>query len=213
MPIAPKQAPDGRPAVAADTEISAGQLADSRQRLAARLADLRQSRGWTLDQAADATGVSRASLSKLEKAQMSPTFDVLMKLGMGYDLSPAALLAGARGGHASGRRTVTRAGEGTPYDSPNYAHRLLAEELTHKAMLPFVSVVTARSLDDYEDWDRHDSEDFIYVLEGEMTLHTEHYQPERLKAGDSTYMDGRMGHAMVSESRKDAVILWVSAST
>ena len=193
-------------------ETASKLLAESRARLADRLAELRRARGWTLDQAAAATGVSRASLSKLEKGQMSPTFDVLMKLGMGFDLSPSALLAGARGGSASGRRSITRAGEGTPYASPNYAHRLLAAELNNKAMLPFVTVVTARSLDDYADWDRHESEDFLYVLKGRMVLHTEHYAPVRLGPGDSLYMDGRMGHAMVSLGKTDAVILWVSAT-
>lgn len=187
-------------------------VAESRRRLAERLAALRRERGWTLDQAAAKTGVSRASLSKLEKGQMSPTFDVLLKLGLGFGLSPAALFAGARGGPPSGRRSIARAGEGTPYASPNYVHRMLAVELSNKAMLPFLTVVRARSLDDYEDWDRHESEDFIYVLEGELTLYSEHYAPERLGPGDSIYMDGRMGHAMVSESEGDAVILRVSAT-
>ena len=73
-------------------------------------------------------------------------------------------------------------------------------------------MIKARSLDDFEDWDRHDSEDFLYVLKGRMVLHTEHYAPVRLGPGDSTYMDGRMGHAMVSLGKTDAVILWVSAT-
>lgn len=186
-------------------------LADSRQRLAERLAELRREKGWTLDRAAERTGVSRASLSKLEKAQMSPTFDVLVKLGLGYGLSPVALLGGSRSATAAGRRSITRAGEGPPHDTDNYAHRMLCTDLTHKAMLPFVTTVRARSLDDYEDWDRHQTEDFVYVLQGRMVLHTEHYEPERLSAGDSAYIDGRMGHAMVSEGKSDAVILWVSA--
>lgn len=187
-------------------------VSESRQRLAERLAALRRERGWTLDQTAARTGVSRAALSKLEKARMSPTYDALLKLALGFGLSPVALLAGAQGGAAAGRRVITRAGEGAPCESANYAYRMLADKLTHKAMLPFVTTVKARSLDDYEDWDRHDSEDLVYVLEGEVTLHTEHYAPERLGPGDSIYMDCRMGHAMVSESKKDAVILWVSAA-
>ena len=186
-------------------------LSDSRQRLAERLASLRQDKGWTLERAAERTGVSRASLSKLEKAQMSPTFDVLVKLGLGYGLSPVALLGGARSATAIGRRSITRSGEGPAHVTENYQHRMLCAELTHKAMLPFLTVVTARSLDDYEDWDRHETEDFIYVLQGRLVLHTEHYEPERLAAGDGIYMDGRMGHAMVSEGKTDAVILWVSA--
>lgn len=200
-----------KPNQSQDAATPADVVVDSRRRLAERLATLRRERGWTLDQAAERTGVSRASLSKLEKAQMSPTFDVLLKLGLGFGLSPVALLAGAGGG-AEGRRSITRAGKGTDYISPNYEHRVLAAELSHKAMLPFVTVVRARSLDEYEDWDRHESEDFLYVLEGELTMHTEHYAPERLGPGDSIYMDSRMGHAMVSESEDDAVVLWVSAT-
>ena len=201
-----------KPSQSSETATPADVVAESRRRLADRLAALRRERGWTLDQTADRTGVSRASLSKLEKAQMSPTFDVLLKLGLGFGLSPVALLGRVGAGGASGRRSITRAGEGTEYLAPNYEHRVLAAELSHKAMLPFVTVVRARSLDDYGDWDRHESEDLLYVLEGELTLHTEHYAPERLGPGDSIYMDSRMGHAMVSESEEDAVVLWVSAA-
>jgi quercetin dioxygenase-like cupin family protein len=72
-------------------------------------------------------------------------------------------------------------------------------------------VIKARSLDDFEDWDRHDSEDFIYVLEGAVTIYTELYEPIELQAGDSIYLDCRMGHACVTSSPQDAVMLWISA--
>ena len=62
-------------------------------RLARRLAQLRAERGLTLDQLASASGVSRAALSRLEKAEVSPTAEVLGKLCTAYGLTMSRLLA------------------------------------------------------------------------------------------------------------------------
>ncbi|MDQ0629751.1 transcriptional regulator with XRE-family HTH domain [Pantoea agglomerans] len=40
---------------------------NTEQRLAVRLAELRLQRGWSLDELAVATGISRASLSRIER--------------------------------------------------------------------------------------------------------------------------------------------------
>jgi uncharacterized cupin superfamily protein len=45
---------------------------------------------------------------------------------------------------------------------------------------------------------RHEGEEFLYVLEGELELHTECYAPLLLKAGESIYFDSRMGHGYVA---------------
>ena len=79
------------------------------------------------------------------------------------------------------------------------------------AFLPFRTVIKARSLEEFDDWDRHDSEDFIYVLDGAVTIYTEFYEPIELGVGDSIYLDCRMGHACVTSSPNDAVMLWISA--
>ena len=62
-------------------------------RLSRRLAQLRAERGLTLDQLASASGVSRAALSRLEKAEVSPTAEVLGKLCTAYGLTMSRLLA------------------------------------------------------------------------------------------------------------------------
>ena len=41
-------------------------------RIASRLKGLRQERGWSLDELAGRAGVSRATLSRLENAEVSP---------------------------------------------------------------------------------------------------------------------------------------------
>jgi uncharacterized cupin superfamily protein len=45
---------------------------------------------------------------------------------------------------------------------------------------------------------RHPGEEFVYVLEGILELHTEMYTPARLEAGDSVYFDSGMRHAYIA---------------
>ena len=61
-------------------------------RLARRLKELRAERGWSLDRLASQSGVSRATLSRLENQEVSPTAHVLGKLGAAYGLTLSQLL-------------------------------------------------------------------------------------------------------------------------
>lgn len=61
-------------------------------RLAQRLKALRQERGWSLDDLAKRSGVSRASLSRLENAEVSATAQVLGKLCSAYGLTLSRLM-------------------------------------------------------------------------------------------------------------------------
>jgi len=62
-------------------------------RLAQRLAALRTGRGWSLDELAQATGISRATLSRLERGETSPTASLLGKLCSAYGMTMSRLLA------------------------------------------------------------------------------------------------------------------------
>ncbi len=61
-------------------------------RLASRLRDLRQSRDWSLDQLAAESGLSRATLSRMEKAEVSPTAESLGRLCAAYGLPLSRLM-------------------------------------------------------------------------------------------------------------------------
>ncbi|KAG0771770.1 hypothetical protein G6F22_016208 [Rhizopus arrhizus] len=178
--------------------------------LAQRLRALRQARAWTLKQAAAATGVAASTLSKIENSLLSPTYDNLIKIAAGLDLDVAELFTASDAHMGTGRRSLSRQGEGRQYETPYYDHRLLCTALSHKRMMPFHTRVKARSFDEFQDWSRHRGEEFVYVLEGEVQLYTEFYEPARLKAGESFYIDSRMGHRGSSLSKDDAIVLWVS---
>ncbi|MDU2729870.1 XRE family transcriptional regulator [Pantoea sp.] len=66
---------------------------ETEQRLAARLAELRVQRGWSLDELATATGISRASLSRIERGETSPTAALLNRLCVAYGLTMSRLLS------------------------------------------------------------------------------------------------------------------------
>lgn len=62
-------------------------------RMAGRLRALRAERGWSLDELARLCGISRATLSRLENAEVSPTAAALGKLCAAYGLTMSRLLA------------------------------------------------------------------------------------------------------------------------
>ena len=112
---------------------------------------------------------------------------------------------------ATGRRDLTKAGQGKPHPTPTYEHELLATELSNKKMMPFKSRVRARAFEEYSDWVRHDGEEFLMIISGDVMFYSEFYEPVPMSEGDSMYYDANMGHMLVSISTEDALILWVTA--
>jgi transcriptional regulator with XRE-family HTH domain len=61
-------------------------------KLAQRLAALRTTQDWSLEMLAEKTGISRATLSRIERAETSPTAALLGKLSAAYGLPTSRLL-------------------------------------------------------------------------------------------------------------------------
>jgi transcriptional regulator with XRE-family HTH domain len=104
------------------TEIEISEPID--RRMARRLAALRAERGWTLEALAARSGISRASLSRLERCELSPTATMLNKLCAQYGWTASRLMAEAE----SGPPTVVRAGEQAAWKDPEsgYVRRVLS---------------------------------------------------------------------------------------
>src|SRR5215472_5124003 len=62
------------------------------RRIAQRLRSLRSERNWSLDELARRSSVSRATLSRLENAEVSATASVLGRLCAAYDLTVSRLM-------------------------------------------------------------------------------------------------------------------------
>ena len=88
-------------------------------RLAARLATLRTERGWSLDQLAARSGVSRTTLSRLERGETSPTAALLGKLCTAHGRTMSRLIAEVEEQPA----LLLRAGEQVVWTDPETAFR------------------------------------------------------------------------------------------
>ena len=71
------------------------QAAEIETRIARRLARLRAERKWSLEALAERTGISRATLSRLERAELSPTAAMLGKLCTVYGWTLSRFMAEA----------------------------------------------------------------------------------------------------------------------
>jgi transcriptional regulator with XRE-family HTH domain len=168
----------------------------------AALKALRVERGWSLAEVSRRTGMPVSSLSKIENDKMDLTLDKLLRISVALETDLAGLFTPPSPpysqGESSGRRSITRAGEGKSIETPIGHYRYLAYELLNKHSIPIIIDVTAKSLEEFGEFNRHPGEEFLYVIDGELDLYTSVYLPVNLKKGDCTYFDSNMGHAYVA---------------
>lgn len=173
---------------------------------------LRRQRGWTLAEIGARTGLPISTLSKIENGKMSLSFDKLTRIAQGLEVDIGELFSSQPPGvneNFSGRRSITRAGEGYAIRTEHYHHFYPASELLNKRLVPIIAEVHARSLEEFGDLIRHTGEEFALVLEGTVELHSELYAPARLDVGDSIYFDSAMGHAYIAASASPCRVLAV----
>lgn len=93
-------------------------------RIAERLAALRAERGWSLDALAERTGISRATLSRIERGELSPTANMLGQLCAAYEWTLSRLIAEAEEQPIS----LVRAGDQVEWQDPEsrYVRRAIS---------------------------------------------------------------------------------------
>lgn len=205
-----------RSAKARDIELVVAPEADEQSAdMGRKIADLRKERGWTLQQASQAAGVAASTLSKIERNEISPTISTLNRIATGYGLDVIQLLSNREEEaqpspqQLAGRRSITRAGTGRTYPSGTCINELLCHDLKHKRMTPLYTKIGARSVDDYTNWPKSETEIFLYVVKGTLVVNSRLYEPIELSEGDSMYYDASTEHLWTSKGPVDAEILWV----
>ncbi|WP_199554756.1 helix-turn-helix domain-containing protein [Sandaracinobacteroides hominis] len=179
------------------------------------LRQIRQEKDWTLAQVSERVGLPVSTLSKVETGKMSLTYEKLLKLSSGLDIDIARLFMKGAPEPASrftGRRSISRAGEGPRIRTSTYEYVYPAAELLNKSLNPMIIDVQVRSIEEFGDLMRHPGEEYVLVLEGSLDFHCDLYAPVRLEAGDSIYYDGAMGHGYVAVSEGPCRILSVCSA-
>lgn len=189
----------------------------SRPALGPLLRSWRERKNWTLRQMSDRTAIPVSTLSKVERDRASLTYDKLMQVSQGLQISLSELFADAcstRDGEpaVTARRSIGRLTDAVRVNTEHYDYYFLCPELRHKRMTPMITRVRARSLAEFGELLRHCGEEYIYVVSGVIAVHTAFYDPVVLKTGESIYVDSSMGHAYVTEGCEEATVLAVCSS-
>src|SRR4030095_863073 len=180
------------------------------------LRGLRQRNDWTLKEMSKRTGIPLSTLAKVEHDRLTLTYDKLQQLSERLHLRMSELFAETGDGaeHAiTARRSVGRLDRAIRVNTKNYDYYYLCAELRRKRMIPVLTRIRAKSVGEFGELVHHSGEEFIFVLEGRVEIHTEFYDPIVLEAGESIYIDSNMGHAYVAaEGCEEASVLGVCSS-
>ena len=178
---------------------------------------LRARRGWTLREMSERTDIPVSTLSKVEHDRLTLSYDKLVQLSQKLDIRIADLFTEAAPvaeSSVTGRRSIGRIADSVRVETPNYDYYYLCTELRQKRMVPILTRIRAKSLEEFGDLVSHSGEEYIHVLEGTIIVHTEFYDPVTLKTGEAIYIDSNMGHAYVAaEDCEEALVLGVCASS
>lgn len=181
------------------------------------LRSLRARKGWTLKQMSQHSGIPLSTLSKVEHDRLTLTYDKLLQLSQRLQLRMSELFAEQDDSPepaVTARRSIGRIEDAIRVNTPNYDYYYLCPELRRKRMIPVLTRVRAKSIEEFGELVHHSGEEYIHVLEGRAEVHTEFYDPIILEAGQSVYIDSNMGHAYIAaEGCEEVLLLGVCSSS
>ena len=142
------------------------QLQYDLSKIGARLRALRRERGWTLEDLAERTGLSRAYLSRIEGGERQPSLSALSEVAHAYDISFSSLFVpepeAQNGVIVRGRGVRMQRGQGLSY------RRLSTSDWAFN-LQPWRGVVPAER-GEGEAPCRREGEQWLYVRSGRLEL-------------------------------------------
>nr|WP_234038351.1 XRE family transcriptional regulator [Erythrobacter sp. YJ-T3-07] len=164
----------------------------------------------------DKCGIPVSTLSKVEHGRLTLTYDKLQQVSDRLNLRMSDLFAEENddsSAKVTGRRSIGTIENAVQVTTDNYDYHYLCTDLRQKRMIPIITRIRAQSAKEFGDLVTHHGEEFVFVLEGAIEVHSEFYDPVTLTQGESIYLDSSMGHAYVTAADcEEAVVLGVCSS-
>ena len=180
------------------------------------LRNLRTRNRWTLKEMSQRSGIPVSTLSKVEHDRLTLTYDKLLQLSQRLRIRMSELFAETAEQDettVTARRSIGQIDRAVRVTTPNYDYHYLCTELRRKRMIPIITNIRAKSLEQFGDLVRHSGEEYVYVLRGRVEVHTEFYDPVLLNEGESIYIDSNMGHAyLAADGCDEAVTIGICSS-
>ncbi len=172
--------------------------------LGERLSTCRLVRGWTLDELAERSGLSKSQLSRLESAERQPSLAALLSLAQVYGVAVGSFFEVQR----SNRDVqIIRAATVVPQQANGLTYWPLSMGSNRFNLQPIRVVVSARRSD--ADRYTHDGEEWLMVISGRLRLSAGPHA-YTLAAGDSAHFDSRIPHRLDAMDDVDAELVVVA---
>lgn len=159
--------------------------------LGASLRAIREARRLSLAEVAEHAEISASFLSLVENDRSDITIGRLVRLIEFYGISITDLLPGTA---ASGYPEVVASSERKLLHSPSEGIDvfLLTADTQRRTMMPMLLEFAPGA--HLAEFGRHEGEEWVHVLEGELRLELEGTEPRLLAAGDSAYYPAERPH-------------------
>jgi hypothetical protein len=94
--------------------------------------------------------------------------------------------------------TICRRDKFVRVNTARYEHRYLCAEIPDKRIIPFLGSTRLKRISEFGRLTKYPGEEFLYVIDGCIEVHTEFYEPVLLGVGEHIYIDSNMGHAYLA---------------
>jgi transcriptional regulator with XRE-family HTH domain len=169
--------------------------------LGEKVRDLRLRRGLTVQQLAEATGLSKGFISQIENHRTSPSLATLHDFARALGTSAAYLVV-----EEDQVPCVVRAGERPHVAVGGNTSRVEVLSARPKRNLELITVELPAGIEAGDQRHYHHGEECLLCVEGQVRLTCGEHIIE-LAPGDSCHYDGRLPHAIENRGRGTARVL------
>lgn len=177
--------------------------------IGSKIKELRNEKKMTLKELSEKTSLSTGFLSQLERGLTSIDTDSLLNIAEALEVELSYFLLST---NKRKDRFVQKGYERTVYkiDNNKYINYILSNNPEDKVLLPRLIEVLPNDTDDDLITYHHGGEEFIYVLEGIITLFI-NGEKNLLYPGDSAHYKSSVNHNYANYTNKICKILEVSS--
>ncbi|MCG6892445.1 MAG: XRE family transcriptional regulator [Desulfobacteraceae bacterium] len=171
-----------------------------------RIQDLRKQKGLSLEELSQMTGFEVDLLSRIEQSQVQPQLGTVIKLSKALDSAFGRLVSGVGDRMYSitrkGDRKIVSRSTSAQGSKPAYTYHSLAPEVKGRHMEALIVQLEAASEPEVS---IHEGEEFIYVLDGIVTLTIGEDRFE-LEPGDSAYYLSTTAHHVAAKQGRATIV-------
>jgi quercetin dioxygenase-like cupin family protein/DNA-binding transcriptional MerR regulator len=175
--------------------------------LGRRLRGIRKRRQMTLMQTAEKSGLSSSFISALERGNTGVSLDALFRLSEALGTTLPSLRGEELG---AARRRFVDAGKRQRFTTDNGLVSL--EDMISRPAGMEANMVVFQPGADSGVFYAHRGQEFVHVLEGELSVWLEPNEHHRLKPGDTLYFHSDIKHRWKNESDKPTRAMWVNVA-